>query len=126
MRTVTEHIRAHLYERKGLTPTGDSYPVGNLGLAELREAEYSPEFEKLRRNRLVFGAIRYGRRGGKDKPNYDRISSCIHRLRQYRRTGNDELLVDVSNLCELEFVEGTHPEKHFASVDDGEHVGVIR
>ncbi len=42
--------------------------------------------------------------------------------KEYIETGNDELLVDVANLCMKEFAVGNHPKKHFNSVDDGEHV----
>jgi len=91
-------------------------PVGNL---EISEWDY--RFETLCRNRLIMGAIRYGRMGALDKPQWDRIPDMIRRLKEYSRTHNEELLVDVSNLCQLEFVEGKHVDKHFKSVDDGQH-----
>ena len=85
-------------------------------------AQWSPVFEQLMRNRLIVGAYRYGAIGAQVKPPYDRIDSCLRRLRQYHETGNLELLVDVANLCLLEFVECRHPRKHWHSTDDGEHV----
>lgn len=91
---------------------------------ELKKTEWSPEFEKLMRNRLIMGAYRYGRIHESNKPNYDRTSSIEKRLNKYRETGNVEFLVDIANLCLLEFEVGNHPNKHFQSIDDGEHVTV--
>ena len=126
VKTITEHIRAGIYERAGLLPDVESPKTNYLPPLEvLRETEWSKEFEELLRARLVFGAIRYGRLNDKRKRKYDRISSCISRLEEYRRTGNDELLVDVANFCMLEFEEGFHPNKHFRSVDDGNHVSTV-
>lgn len=89
---------------------------------QLRKTEWSPVFERLMRNRLMMGAIRYGLLNSPGKPKYDRIASMEKRLRIYRETGNMELLVDVANLALCEFEEGTHPKRHFKSADDKEHV----
>ena len=70
------------------------------------------------RNRMIMGALRYGLLGAPGKPQYDRIASIIKRLKFYTEDGNTEHLVDAANLCLCEFVEGTHPLKHFGSVDD--------
>lgn len=70
----------------------------------------------------MFGALRYGRIHAEGKLQYDRIASIEKRLRLYKKSGNQEYLVDCANLCLLEFEEGTHPKKHFAAIDDGEHV----
>lgn len=95
-----------------------------VSLVELQKSEWSFEFEKLMRNRLIMGALRYGRIGAKNKPKYDRVTSMIKRLNKYQETGNKEFLVDVANLCLLEFEECHHPTAHFNSIDDGEHVCV--
>lgn len=89
---------------------------------ELQQTEWSEEFENLMRNRLVMGALRYGPIHGKNKPMYDRVSSVVSRIARYAESGNKELLVDVANLCLLEFEECHHPNAHFSSEDDGEHV----
>jgi len=93
-----------------------------LNIEELKRTEWSVDFETLMRNRLIIGAFRYGRIGVKNKPKYDRVSSMISRLNKYKETWNKEFLVDVANLCLLEFVECNHPKAHFDSIDDGEHV----
>ena len=92
-----------------------------LNVKDLAQSEWSSEFEKLMRNRMIAGAFRYGKMNVKGKPQYARVESCLKRLKKFQETGNTEFLVDVANLCLIEFVEGIHPKKHFRSVDDGEH-----
>jgi hypothetical protein len=92
---------------------------------ELKETEWSKEFETYMRNRLIMGAMRYGKIGAKNKPKYDRVASMIKRLNNFTTTGNKEFLIDVANLCLLEFVECNHPNQHFNSIDDGEHVAIL-
>lgn len=111
-------IRARLLRQCGLAES--SFPKQTL--ANLERSEWSPRFEMLMRNRLIMGALRYGVLGAANKPQYDRVGSMERRLRQYVATGNTELLVDVANLCLCEFVEGKHPNRHFHSIDDGDHV----
>lgn len=117
MKTITEHIRQHLLDRAGVC-----IAVWQRPLPMLARTEWSSEFERLQRNRLLFGAFRYRSMTASTENKYDRIDSCQKRLKRYAETGNDELLVDVANLCMLEFEGGCHPNKHFKSVDDGEHV----
>lgn len=93
-----------------------------ISYEDLKESEWSVEFEQLMRNRLILGAIRYGKLHAKNKPSYNRIESCFKRLEKYNQTGNKEFLVDVANLCLLEFEECNHPLGHFSAIDDGEHV----
>ena len=90
----------------------------------LYESEWSPRFEKYMRNRLVMGALRYGKINAPNKPKYCRVESMVKRLNQYQKTGNLEILVDVANLCLLEFEEGNHPNKHFNALCENEHVKV--
>ena len=90
----------------------------------LFESEWSKIFETLQRNRLVMGALRYGKINAPNKPIYDRVSGMQKRLKLYQESGNKEYLVDVANLCMLEFVECHHPTAHFKAIDDGEHVSI--
>jgi hypothetical protein len=96
----------------------------SLSFDSLSKTEWSTKFERLMRNRMIMGAFRYGLLHAPGKQSYDRIASMRRRLQLYDETGNDELLVDIANMCLLEFEEGLHPNKHFASVDDGEHAQV--
>ncbi len=111
MMTVTQHIRRRLEAVIDKRPT----------LAELRRTEWSRPFEKLMRNRLVMGAFRYGLLRNKGGQGYDMLGSLQARLKQYKETGNLELLADVANLALLEFEYPSHPDAHFAAQDDGEH-----
>lgn len=97
-----------------------------VSFSSLKQSEWSVDFEKLMRNRLVVGAYRYGLIGTTGKSKYDRVASMVKRLTKYQESGNKEFLVDVANLCLLEFVECHHPTAHFKSIDDGEHVKAIK
>lgn len=115
MKTVFDHIRDHILS-DNLLPDIES----------LEKSEWSLEFERLMRNRLIQGAFRYGLIGASAKPEFDRIECLIRRAKQYRETGNIECLVDTANLALLEFVEGKHPNKHLRSVDDGTHTEKVK
>ena len=119
-KAVSTHdvLRQRLLTRAGLFHA----PGPRLSLKELQASEWSVEFERFMRNRLIMGALRYGRLGAAGKPKYDRMASIRARLNAYEVSGNLELLIDVANLCVCEFVEGTHPLRHWNSTDDGEHV----
>ena len=119
--TFFQQMRHRLLLRAGLAELPP--PIPGARLPDLFATEWSGEFEQLMRNRLVMGALRYGRLGAPGKPQYDRIASIVRRLEKYRATGNLEMLVDAANLCLCEFVEGDHPLKHFSALDDGEHCG---
>ncbi len=85
---------------------------------ELMKSEWSPEFERLMRNRLLFGAYRYRLLADPKRPDYDCVASMIRRLENYKETGNLENLVDVANLCLIEFETGSHPKQHFEAAGD--------
>jgi hypothetical protein len=90
----------------------------------LKRTERNPEFDEARMNRKIIGAFRYGLFGDPNKPSWDRISRAIYELEQYRIDGNDERLLDIANMCELEYTEGNHPKKHFKALDDVTHTKV--
>ena len=111
-RSVTEYQTGrHFSGEPDVIPFSDDF---------FRE-EWCPEFERLMRNRLLQGSLRYGRLGSAGKKQWNRPKDILRRVKLYMSTGNDELLADIANLALLEFVEGVHPNKHFSSVDDGEH-----
>jgi len=97
------------------------YEIKNLKIDTLYSTEWSHQFETLCRNRLVMGAFRYGLLNDPEKKQYHRILSIKKRISLYLQSGNTEHLVDIANLCLMEFQEGTHPLKHFSAIDDGEH-----
>ncbi len=93
----------------------------------LRLSQWSPQFETFMRNRLIMGGLRYGVFGDPKKATYDNVGSVIRRMRLYKKTGNQEHLVDAANICLCEFVDQSgHPDPHWSPTDDGVHVEVIR
>ena len=118
--TNTEYLRQHLLKACGYTEVAQSRPALN----SLLSSEWSDTFEQLMHNRMVMGAFRYGLLHAAGKVNYDRVEAMIGRLQEFQQTGNTELLVDVANLCLLEFEEGRHPLKHFKAHDDRAHVKI--
>ena len=116
--TNTEYMRARL--TAGIH--ADHPGTKRESLESLRQSEWSPEFERLMRNRLIMGRYRYGLMQRTDALQYDRVGSAMDRLRKYTENGNTEHLVDVANLMLLEFEHGQHPRKHFMAQDDSRHV----
>ena len=116
MKTVNEHIRERLLR---------DVPCGQVNvpkdMAMLLCTQWSDEFERLRKNRMIMGRFRYGNLKGQKAGEFDNVESMIRRLREYQKTGNQENLVDVANICMVEFVSKGHPDAHFTATDDGIH-----
>jgi hypothetical protein len=89
-------------------------------LPKLKKEAWSKTFERLMRNRLVLGSIRYGGVHDRCCSKQNRVASIEKRIAAYKETGNTEHLVDIANLCMVEFVIGKHPQKHFATIDSGD------
>lgn len=115
---VHDFLRKHLLEQLGYF---DPEETRIADLDELKKSEWSKQFERLMRNRLIMGAIRYGRLNAPGKARYDRITSIEQRLSLYRETKNAEHLVDCANLCMLEFEEPSLNNVHFNATDDAIH-----
>lgn len=117
MKRISDHIREHLLASLGVVEIRR-----RPSLEVLQETQWSSEFERYMRNRLVVGGIRYEtfqeKRGGNS---YDYLKEADRVLQDYRQTGNLELLVDLANYCLLEFVFGCHPLRYFEATDDGLH-----
>ena len=112
MKSISKHLRLHLESACKLMPHAPEH-------IQLIHSEEDLVFRRLCLNRKILGAMRYGLMGEKDKPKWDRITDCIRRLQAYQNDSNLEHLVDVANLCELEFREGNGVLK---SIDDSQHV----
>lgn len=88
-------------------------------ISDTLKRNWSVDFEKLMRtdyydtwnmdfimymkNRMIQGPFRYGFFRDRDQPNYDRITSIQKRVKAYKQTRNSEFLVDIANLCMIEF-----------------------
>jgi len=110
--TVTERIRQHLLQE-------------TLGMRErlpgpdvLGKTEWSLKFESLMRCRLIMGAFRYGRLSGHGDKNFDRTGRIQREISEYLKDRNKERLVDIANMCLLEFEFGAG---EYVPVDDGYH-----
>ena len=112
-------IRSRLHAQAGIGIF--ERPDRLLTLDSLAHSEWSPQFERFMRNRMMMGGLRYGIMARKSNKNYNYLADVERRLKLYRVTGNTEHLVDIANLCLLAFEFDKHPLKHFASADDGEH-----
>lgn len=112
--TVTNHIRRHALEAKGIFDN-----ASKPSYESLQETEWNNEFEKLMRNRLILGAMRYGLLC--EKISYDSITSIRQRLDLFEADGNGEHLVDIANICLVCFTRQDHPKFHFKASDDGVH-----
>lgn len=91
MNTVFEHIRGHLLRCIERLPA----------MEDLEASEWSPEFERAMRDRMVQGAFRYGRMTPGHR-RYDRVRQMRERLDRYVETGDREMLVDLANFALLE------------------------
>ena len=91
----------------------------------LKESEWSPEFERLMRNRLIMACFRYdsyfNRRRNPIYKIFNWADAAIKKLQRYLHTGNTENLVDAANYAMTEFMWGHHLNKHFRAQDDSEH-----
>lgn len=115
----------NLWKWKCGLPESESI-VPRLEYKSLKETEWSARFEQLMKNRLVIGAYRYGLLNDSKKPQFDRIEAVIKRAVRFKETGNKEYLVDIANLCLLEFEESKHPKAHFEAIDDEEHLRRVK
>lgn len=111
MKKVVDYIRDSLLKTAA--------KLTEMSPARLAITEWSERFEQLMRNRLIMGAIRYGRMmvprpKGITKVHMDIIDK---RLEIYKKTGNTEMLVDIANMCLVEFELGDHPRKHFKALE---------
>ena len=105
-RRVTDWIRDHAL---GIGPTWEEC----LEAADLKL--HPAGFDRLRHNRLLLGTLRYEACG---TGYYDAIGSAAARLEAYQLTGNRELLVDIVNLCAIEWLRPIHQNAHWDSVED--------
>uniref|UniRef100_A0A6M3IDD0 Uncharacterized protein n=1 Tax=viral metagenome TaxID=1070528 RepID=A0A6M3IDD0_9ZZZZ len=110
---VSEYIREHLY---------NSLTRKIPDLENLKKTEWSDEFERLMRNRLIMGRFRYGSIGLSNRPTKSIIEDIKRRADLYIEDPNIEYMVDIANLAMKIFVADPNPNKYFKSEDDKIHV----
>lgn len=119
LKTITEHIREHLLKRSGYFEIPKRNP--NLDWDKLKESQWSKEFEQYMRNRLICGAFRYGGVRSSKWKTPEGIKNMHKRIDMYEEDGNLEHLVDLANIALVEFLNSTHPKKHFKGTDYHEY-----
>jgi hypothetical protein len=114
--TVIEYLRQRVTEKIIDSRVGE---FSGLTEQQMRKAEWCEKFEQYMRNRLLVGCFRHGKMARTTDTDYDRIGSVRERLDLHDNDGNMEHLVDVAALCMMEFVHGTHPNRHWNPLDEG-------
>lgn len=119
--TVFQHLRDICHWKAGLI---EPQPHGQQTKSiKVLEENWSPTFERLMRNRLMVGALRYGlisqqKKKRKTGVAWDVLKPIQDKVAAYERTGNTEYLVDAANYLLLVFELDEHPNKHFSTLDD--------
>lgn len=115
--SVHDLLRKRLLERAGIFDTPQR---PKLSLDEIYRKQWNPKFERLMRNRMAMGYFRYGLLQDQiGRHEYDNVKSIKMRLDMYEATGNLEHMVDIANLCQIEFT--VNPDKPFKAADDATH-----
>lgn len=115
---MTDHdfIRKHILDWAGIPDK----PARSVDLDGTRRNVVSAMvgFWELMFHRILMGRFRYGEFGTGYRDMAEDLERC---LRNYKKSRNTEFLVDLANYAWIEFRHGTHPDKHFRTIDDGEH-----
>lgn len=116
MKSTHDILRERLELAAGIFPPRKPAP----SLDEIYAMQWNAEFERKMRNRMAMGYFRYGALPSQiGRHKYDNLDSISRRVEAYKRDLNREHLVDIANLCLVEYT--VHPEYPFKSVDDGIH-----
>lgn len=84
-------------------------------------SEYIEEFDTLRRNRMAMSYYKYGPIAVNFGEKLCKATPQIHaRLKLYEETGNTEWLVDIANMCMIEWKYPQHPQAHFRATSSEE------
>ena len=79
----------------------------------LFETEWDANFERLRRERMVQGAYRYGKLADRFKMGHNYFKAIEQRLKLYKKTRNLELMLDIGNFAMIVWMKDDHPKCHF-------------
>lgn len=93
--------------------------------AEILKTEFSEEFVKGMRDRMVVSYFKYGPVADAYPDKVDAMKSAIARLHNYMDTGNAEWLMDAANFLMIEFMHPKHPTAHFIATSAEQSPGRI-
>lgn len=86
--------------------------------------DYSEEFDKLRKNRMIVSHHKYGW-VSETYPELAQAHKCVEeRLNLYRETGNTEYLIDAANFCMIEFMHPAIPNAKMVATDSDKSPGL--
>ena len=95
-------------------------------LEKILSTEYSEEFDKLRKDRVLFGFYKYGACGKNYKEKLiDPMKTLEQCLKKYKETGNTEYLVDAANYTMFEYMYPQHENGHFRATNETESAGIV-
>lgn len=88
---------------------------------QILATEWSPLFEKIRKDMMVMSYYKYGpvAENYKEHKCMDAIGNLKKRLEAYEQTGNTEFLADIANFAMLEFMHPQHPNAYYKPTDSG-------
>lgn len=86
--------------------------------------DYSEEFDKLRKNRIVVSHYKYGWMN-QTYPELAQAYKCVEeRMKLYIETGNKEYLIDAANFCMIEFMHPAIPNAKMIATDSDKSPGL--
>ncbi len=91
---------------------------------KIPKSNWSKKFIELMYNRCCMGFFRYGSAAENSKTT-KMLSNAEIRIREYKKTGNTEFLVDASNFLMFEFMYPKHKKAHFKATSHEESPGIV-
>lgn len=92
---------------------------------DILRRDFSEEFVHKMRNRIVVSHYKYGWMKDTYPEIGDAIASLEERLELYKKTGNLEHLIDVSNFAMIEYMRPRHKNAHFEAEDSDKSPGIV-
>lgn len=92
---------------------------------QILRRDFSDDFTQKMKNRIVVSHYKYGWIQDSYPEIADAIASLEERLELYKKTGNLEHLVDVSNFAMIEYMHPRHPNAHFEATDSDKSPGLV-
>lgn len=95
-------------------------------MVEVPEAEYSREFDELRKNRVAMGLIKYGPVAENyGKAYVDALSSAMLCFSKYKLSRNTEYLLDAANYIMFEWMHPQVEGAHFTPTEAKDSAGIV-
>lgn len=99
--------------------------MGVIKTKDILKRDFSEDFVQKMRNRILVSHYKYGWMAHTYPEIGDAVASLEERLELYKKTGNLEHLVDVSNFAMIEYMRPRHINVHFEAQDSDKSPGVV-